>query len=149
MLYNWCTNDTSCLMTVIMKKLDHPHIVRLIGIIEEDPVWIVMELYQHGEVRETINNVKRLYNLSLKLLCGICSEIKPCSWLIWTNAHDSFRYLLLTLTFHNTFSLARKLPDWEPAQTGQCNPHPVQPAGLQSFGLPGGCEYGTQVWYTI
>jgi len=34
-----------------MKKLDHPHIVRLIGIIEEDPVWIVMELYQYGEVR--------------------------------------------------------------------------------------------------
>lgn len=34
-----------------MKKLDHPHIVRLIGIIEEDPVWIVMELYQFGEVR--------------------------------------------------------------------------------------------------
>ncbi|XP_066566613.1 protein tyrosine kinase 2 beta, b isoform X2 [Amia ocellicauda] len=35
---------------VIMKTLDHPHIVRLIGIIEEDPVWIVMELYQYGEL---------------------------------------------------------------------------------------------------
>lgn len=45
-------------MTVIMKKLDHPHIVRLIGIIEEDPVWIVMELYQYGEVRETVKNEK-------------------------------------------------------------------------------------------
>lgn len=33
-----------------MKNLDHPHIVRLIGIIEENPVWIVMELYQYGEV---------------------------------------------------------------------------------------------------
>lgn len=48
-------------MTVIMKKLDHPHIVRLIGIIEEDPVWIVMELYQYGEVRETINSEKNIY----------------------------------------------------------------------------------------
>ncbi|XP_026118203.1 protein-tyrosine kinase 2-beta-like [Carassius auratus] len=35
---------------MIMKKLDHPHIVRLVGIIEEDPVWIVMELYQYGEL---------------------------------------------------------------------------------------------------
>lgn len=42
---------TECFHTVIMKKLDHPHIVRLIGIIEEDPVWIVMELYKFGEVR--------------------------------------------------------------------------------------------------
>lgn len=33
-----------------MKNLDHPHIVRLIGVIEVDPVWIVMELYEHGEV---------------------------------------------------------------------------------------------------
>lgn len=48
-------------MTVIMKKLDHPHIVRLIGIIEEDPVWIVMELYQYGEVRETVKNEKMIY----------------------------------------------------------------------------------------
>uniref|UniRef100_A0A4W5M9B4 non-specific protein-tyrosine kinase n=1 Tax=Hucho hucho TaxID=62062 RepID=A0A4W5M9B4_9TELE len=36
---------------VLMKALDHPHIVRLIGVIEVDPVWIVMELYEHGEVR--------------------------------------------------------------------------------------------------
>ncbi len=34
----------------LMKNLDHPHIVRLIGVIEVDPVWIVMELYEHGEV---------------------------------------------------------------------------------------------------
>uniref|UniRef100_A0A3Q2R427 non-specific protein-tyrosine kinase n=1 Tax=Fundulus heteroclitus TaxID=8078 RepID=A0A3Q2R427_FUNHE len=33
----------------LMKNLDHPHIVRLIGVIEVDPVWIVMELYEHGE----------------------------------------------------------------------------------------------------
>ncbi|KAA0711575.1 Protein-tyrosine kinase 2-beta [Triplophysa tibetana] len=37
-----------------MRKLEHPHIVRLIGIIEEDPVWIVMELYKFGEVRSVM-----------------------------------------------------------------------------------------------
>lgn len=38
----------------LMKNLDHIHIVRLIGVIEVDPVWIVMELYKHGEVSEFV-----------------------------------------------------------------------------------------------
>ncbi|KAK3538344.1 hypothetical protein QTP70_035223 [Hemibagrus guttatus] len=53
---------------VIMKKLDHPHIVRLIGIIEEDPVWIVMELYQYGELGNyLIENQHKLANVTLLL----------------------------------------------------------------------------------
>lgn len=35
---------------VMMQNLDHPHIVKLIGIIEEEPTWIIMELYPYGEV---------------------------------------------------------------------------------------------------
>ncbi|NXS37655.1 FAK2 kinase, partial [Pomatostomus ruficeps] len=35
---------------VLMKKLDHPHIVKLIGIAEDEPTWIVMELYPYGEL---------------------------------------------------------------------------------------------------
>lgn len=38
---------------MIMKNLDHPHIVKLIGIIEEEPTWIIMELYSYGEVSWT------------------------------------------------------------------------------------------------
>ncbi|KAI2651891.1 Protein-tyrosine kinase 2-beta [Labeo rohita] len=45
-----CAPDVREKFVVIMKNLDHPHIVRLIGVIEEDPVWIVMELCQHGEL---------------------------------------------------------------------------------------------------
>ncbi|XP_035277666.1 protein tyrosine kinase 2 beta, b isoform X1 [Anguilla anguilla] len=53
---------------VIMKNLDHPHIVRLIGIIEEDPVWIVMELYQHGELGNYLTeNQHKLTNVTLVL----------------------------------------------------------------------------------
>ncbi|GAA6109347.1 protein-tyrosine kinase 2-beta isoform X1 [Tachysurus ichikawai] len=53
---------------VIMKKLDHPYIVRLIGIIEEDPVWIVMELYQYGELGNyLVENQHKLANVKLIL----------------------------------------------------------------------------------
>lgn len=33
-----------------MQQFDHPHIIRLIGICSESPIWIVMELAKHGEV---------------------------------------------------------------------------------------------------
>lgn len=53
---------------LIMKKLDHPHIVRLIGIIEEDPVWIVMELYPFGELENYLkDNQNKLTNVTLIL----------------------------------------------------------------------------------
>ncbi|XP_077094842.1 protein-tyrosine kinase 2-beta isoform X1 [Siphateles boraxobius] len=53
---------------LIMKKLDHPHIVRLIGVIEEDPVWIVMELYQYGELGNYLTeNQQKLTNITLIL----------------------------------------------------------------------------------
>ncbi|XP_076004826.1 protein tyrosine kinase 2 beta, b isoform X2 [Genypterus blacodes] len=53
---------------VIMKNLDHPNIVKLIGIIEEDPVWIVMELYQFGELGNYLTqNQSTLTNTTLVL----------------------------------------------------------------------------------
>ncbi|XP_059375829.1 protein-tyrosine kinase 2-beta-like [Carassius carassius] len=53
---------------MIMKKLDHPHIVRLVGIIEEDPVWIVMELYQYGELGNYLmENKHKLTSVTLIL----------------------------------------------------------------------------------
>lgn len=36
--------------TVTMRQFDHPHIVKLIGVITENPVWIIMELCTLGEV---------------------------------------------------------------------------------------------------
>lgn len=33
-----------------MRQFDHPHIVKLIGVITENPVWIIMELCTLGEV---------------------------------------------------------------------------------------------------
>lgn len=34
-----------------MQKFEHPHIIRLIGICSEPPIWIVMELARLGELR--------------------------------------------------------------------------------------------------
>lgn len=35
---------------VTMRQFDHPHIVKLMGVITENPVWIIMELCTLGEV---------------------------------------------------------------------------------------------------
>ena len=34
----------------VMKQFDHPHIIRLIGLCMDAPVYIIMELAPHGEV---------------------------------------------------------------------------------------------------
>ncbi|ROL50942.1 Protein-tyrosine kinase 2-beta [Anabarilius grahami] len=62
---------------VIMKNLDHPHIVRLIGVIEEDPVWIVMELCQHGELGKYLTkNLQSLTSVTLVLFSlQICKAL--------------------------------------------------------------------------
>ncbi|XP_013874916.1 protein tyrosine kinase 2 beta, b isoform X1 [Austrofundulus limnaeus] len=62
---------------VIMKTLDHPHIVKLIGIIEQDPVWIVMELYQYGELGNYLTqNQNKLTNTTLVLFSlQICKAL--------------------------------------------------------------------------
>lgn len=68
-----CNNLYNVMFIVagLMKNLDHPHIVRLIGVIEVDPVWIVMELYKYGEVRMLIlNRIQAVSNrLSLRFQC--------------------------------------------------------------------------------
>lgn len=62
---------------VIMKNLDHPHIVRLIGIIEDNPVWIVMELYKYGELGNyLVQNKEKLTNTTLVLFSlQICKAL--------------------------------------------------------------------------
>uniref|UniRef100_A0A8C7SGS5 non-specific protein-tyrosine kinase n=1 Tax=Oncorhynchus mykiss TaxID=8022 RepID=A0A8C7SGS5_ONCMY len=62
---------------VIMKNLKHPHIVSLIGVIEEDPVWIVMELYQYGELGKYLEeNKHKLTNITLVLFSlQICKAL--------------------------------------------------------------------------
>ncbi|XP_041834984.1 protein-tyrosine kinase 2-beta-like [Melanotaenia boesemani] len=57
----------------LMKHLDHPHIVRLIGVIEVDPVWIVMELYEHGELGKYL--VEQQYILSAATLTLYCLQL--------------------------------------------------------------------------
>ncbi|KAM6954010.1 protein tyrosine kinase 2 beta, b [Aplochiton taeniatus] len=62
---------------VIMKNLDHPNIVKLIGIIEDDPVWIVMELYKYGELGHYLSEQQQnLTNITLVLFSlQICKAL--------------------------------------------------------------------------
>ncbi|XP_061391821.1 focal adhesion kinase 1 [Musca vetustissima] len=54
----------------VMQKFDHPHIIRLIGICSESPVWIVMELAEYGELRAYLkSNAEKLRRETLLLYC--------------------------------------------------------------------------------
>ncbi|MFT7816101.1 focal adhesion kinase 1-like isoform X8 [Arapaima gigas] len=49
-----------------MRQFDHPHIVKLVGVITENPGWIIMELCMLGELRSFLQ--VRKYNLDLATL---------------------------------------------------------------------------------
>ncbi|XP_077971067.1 focal adhesion kinase 1-like isoform X2 [Styela clava] len=49
-----------------MRQFDHPHIVSLIGVCTDHPVWIVMEFCKYGEMRSYLQTNK--YNLDMVML---------------------------------------------------------------------------------
>uniref|UniRef100_A0A8B9R8K8 non-specific protein-tyrosine kinase n=1 Tax=Astyanax mexicanus TaxID=7994 RepID=A0A8B9R8K8_ASTMX len=68
-----CKNSTSDSVrekflqeALTMRQFDHPHIVKLIGVITENPVWIIMELCTLGELRSFLQ--VRKYGLDLASL---------------------------------------------------------------------------------
>ncbi|KAL5286575.1 PTK2 family protein [Megaselia abdita] len=52
----------------IMQKFDHAHIIKLIGICSEDPIWIVMELAKQGELRKYLKTNSDKLKLGTLLL---------------------------------------------------------------------------------
>lgn len=118
-----------------MKNLDHPHIVKLIGIIEEDPVWIVMELYQFGEVGYSCGVI-----ISKSLVLW---EVGLCFYGV--SGHRVQVCLKIKTTKFTSLTPAGKLPDGESEQADKHHSGPVQPADLQSPGLPRRSQFGSQV----
>ena len=53
---------------LIMKQFDHPHIIKLIGVCSETPVYIVMELAKLGEMRAYLQNNQHRINLVTLIL---------------------------------------------------------------------------------
>ncbi|CAG5135890.1 unnamed protein product, partial [Candidula unifasciata] len=53
----------------IMQQFDHPHIIKLIGVCSDTrPVWIVMELAKHGEMRAYLQNNEPRLDLVMLIL---------------------------------------------------------------------------------
>ncbi|XP_026467630.1 focal adhesion kinase 1-like [Ctenocephalides felis] len=52
----------------IMQKFEHPHIIKLIGVCDEPPIWIVMELAKFGELRAYLQQNKHRMELGTLLL---------------------------------------------------------------------------------
>ncbi|XP_053980270.1 focal adhesion kinase 1 isoform X2 [Hylaeus volcanicus] len=52
----------------IMQQFEHPHIIRLIGVCSEAPIWLVMELARLGEMRAYLQSNKQRLDLATLLL---------------------------------------------------------------------------------
>uniref|UniRef100_A0A1B6D3T2 non-specific protein-tyrosine kinase n=1 Tax=Clastoptera arizonana TaxID=38151 RepID=A0A1B6D3T2_9HEMI len=52
----------------IMQQFDHLHIIKLIGVCSDSPIWIVMELARLGELRAYLQNNKTRLDLATLLL---------------------------------------------------------------------------------
>ena len=52
----------------IMQQFDHKHIIRLIGVCSDSPIWIVMELAKHGELRAFLQNNRDKLKLTRLIL---------------------------------------------------------------------------------
>jgi len=51
----------------IMQQFDHPHIIKLVGVCSESPIWIVMELARLGEMRAYLQSNKHRLDLATLL----------------------------------------------------------------------------------
>ena len=52
----------------IMQQFHHPHIIRLVGVCSESPIWIVMELARLGELRAYLQQNSSRLDLATLLL---------------------------------------------------------------------------------
>ena len=52
----------------IMQQFDHQHIIKLIGICSQSPIWIVMELARHGELRAYLQSKRSGLDLATLVL---------------------------------------------------------------------------------
>uniref|UniRef100_A0A9J2Q0I7 receptor protein-tyrosine kinase n=1 Tax=Ascaris lumbricoides TaxID=6252 RepID=A0A9J2Q0I7_ASCLU len=57
-----------CKVDMVMRQFHHSHIIKLIGICTEVPIWIVMELAPFGELRHYLMRNRALLDLSILLL---------------------------------------------------------------------------------
>lgn len=95
---NHSTEQPHCFMklpAVTMRQFDHPHIVKLMGVITENPVWIIMELCTLGEVGD-----ERYFCIwKTKYTCSLILQCDTCYCFLWhtENTHLSYRYFVVKL----------------------------------------------------
>ncbi|XP_054645029.1 protein-tyrosine kinase 2-beta-like isoform X2 [Dunckerocampus dactyliophorus] len=102
----------------LMKNLDHPHIVRLIGVIDVNPIWIVMELYEHGELGKYLMEQKYiLTTATLNLYClQICKALAYLEGLNMVHRDIAVRNILVAspdCVKLGDFGLSRYIDDQE------------------------------------
>ena len=77
-LFEWQNNDDTSLREVeIMKKLNHKHILKLVGICTaESTLWIITEHFEQGDLRHYLESIRiRKRALPRKILMKMAIQI--------------------------------------------------------------------------
>lgn len=109
-----------------MQQFEHPHIIRLIGVCSDSPIWIVMELAKLGELRAYLQSNKSrldlatliLYTFQLSTALSYLESKKyvhrsAIFWYIGNNLKLMNDYLIQAPIFiYNNFSIRIVLVCW-------------------------------------
>lgn len=128
----------SFFLAVTMRQFDHPHIVKLIGVITENPVWIIMELCTLGEVTLILCVWD---NLGIRVLLR---WQEPSVLVCQRGSSFNSASVISSLCFLSLSTVAL-VPSGEEVQSWPGHAHPVCLPAQHSSGLPGEQTLCTQV----
>lgn len=91
-----------------MKSLSHEHIISLVGVCMDSPIWLVMELAPLGELRQYLQAHKA--SLDLQTLILFATQVAKALQ-VFNSLHFSFYFYIYSISTSATLSTETWRPE--------------------------------------